>query len=317
MAKDLSVHQEACVVDAHTDIPYHLLVRKGSKGDPLLDEHLPLLLEGGLGLVFANLYSPTHTGALNKVLFQLAALNRAIEQSSKLMMIKTGEDLRDSINKEKIGFLLSMEGLKPLVDDLSLLGIFYHLGLRSASLTWNNRNLFAAGIDETGGLSTLGRQAIKEMESLGIMLDLSHLNEEGFWEALELSSRPVIASHSNAYALYRHPRNLKDDQLLAIARQGGVIGINGYFTAEERDQSLNSFLDHVEFILTVAGEDHVGLGVDFNGYLGNTMVPGLEDAGKFPAITEGLMERGIQTRIIKKILGANFIRVLEMVLEEV
>lgn len=273
-------------------------------------------MEGGVDIVFINLYAQLHPeGSLKQALLQVGDMQKEIDETNYLTLIKSAADLDNSLMGEGIGLVLSMEGLEPIGNDLSLLRVFYELGLRSASLTWDFRNYFASGTGEIGGLSRLGKEAVVEMERLGIIVDVSHLNDEGFWDVIEIAEKPIIASHSNARSLYNHPRNLTDEQIKAIVKTGGVIGLNNYYSDEEDKGSLDTFMNHLDYMINQAGEDHVGLGLDFNGYLGEIITNGLEDARSFPDITKELLDRGYGTNVIQKILGKNFLRVLSGVLK--
>lgn len=313
----IKIHDNAIVVDAHSDIPLDLLYsrKNGEYSGNLTKKHLPILESGGINVIFMEIYAKLHPeGSLKQALLEVGDLYEEIKENKKLKLIRTKDDFKKIKSDSSLNIVFSMEGLEPLGSDLTLLNVFYELGLRSASLTWNNRNYFAAGVSEVGGLSTLGKKAVKKMEELGIIVDVSHLNEEGFWDIINIATKPIIASHSNASALYKCDRNLTDDQIKAIVKTGGVIGIVCYFTEDEEKMSLESYMDHLEYMIKIAGEDHVGLGLDFNGYLGDIYVPGIEDASKIPSITNELCKRGYKEETIYKILGGNFLRVLNTVL---
>jgi len=328
MKNYIEVHNGALVIDGHSDIPLDILynrnripdivfARNSGDNNTLRAKHIPVLNKGKVNIIFANLYSELiPEGSLKQVMLELGDLFQQMDETGTIL-ICSKKNLEEVLSAGNMGFVLSLEGMEPLGKDLTLLKVFYRLGLRSAMLTWNRRNYFASGIDDTGGLSKLGREAVIEMEQMGIIVDISHLNEEGFWEVIRLAKKPVIASHSNARTLYDHPRNLTDAQIKAIVDTGGVIGLNGYFTAETNRASLQTYMDHLEYMLDLAGEDHVGLGLDFNGYFGAEfeVTPGLEDAGKIPDITQELVSRGYNEVVVHKLLGKNFLRILETVLE--
>ena len=316
----LDLHKDSIVVDAHSDIPFHILINKMNENinEVFKSHHLPLLKEGGVNIVFVNLFEYLHPeGSLKEALIEISELKKELENTDEAILIYNKNDLHRALNENKVGLVLSMEGMEPISNEIVLLKTFYELGLRSAMLTWNWRNYFAAGSWESGGLSKLGKETIVEMENLGIIVDVSHLNEEGFWDIMNIAKKPVIASHSNAKALYDHGRNLSDDQIKAIVNTGGVIGVNCYFTAnsEEVEVSLDTYMAQMEYLLEAAGEDHVGLGFDFNGYLGSSKVKGLENSSKTLTVTNELVKRGYSEETIKKVLGGNFLRVLEGVLK--
>ena len=173
-------------------------------------------------------------------------------------------EIKRAFKEEKIAAVLSIEGGEALQGDVGMLRIFYRLGVRSLCLTWNYRNEIADGVLESetgGGLTSFGKEVIKEMNSLGMLIDLSHISEKGFWDVMELSQKPVIASHSNAKKICQHIRNLSDEQIMAIKNNGGVIGIN--LCAEfisDKDASLKDVIKHIEYIGDLTGFDHIGLG---------------------------------------------------------
>jgi membrane dipeptidase len=311
------IHANAIVVDAHSDIPLDLLYsrKNGEHSGDLNRKHLPSLQSGGVNVVFMEIYSKLHPeGSLKQALLEVGDIYEEIKENENLKLICTKNDFEKITLDKSLNIVFSMEGLEPLGCDITLLNVFYKLGVRSASLTWNNRNYFASGVSEIGGLSNLGKKAINVMEDLGIIVDVSHLNEEGFWDIISIATKPIIASHSNAKSLYNCDRNLTDQQIKAIAKTGGVIGIVCYFTEDEEKMSLETYMNHLEYMIKIAGEDHVGLGLDFNGYLGDIYVPGIEDSSKMPSITNELCKRGYKEDTIYKILGGNFLRVLNSVL---
>lgn len=309
----MDLHKKSIVIDAHTDIPLDMMNKSDhGRKDVFLEYHLPLLKKGGVDIVFANLFEDHHPeGSLKEAVLQASYIYNELDKTEEVKLIKYKEDLEEVIENRKTGIILSMEGMEPLGYDISILRLFYELGVRSAAITWNFRNYYAAGTWENGGLSVLGKELVREMNSLGIIVDVSHLNEDSFWDVVDVSTRPIIASHSNAKALFNHVRNLTDNQIKAIASTGGVIGANGYFTEESGKDSLDTYMNHLEYLIEKAGEDHVGLGFDFNGYLGSSKTKGLEDATCVPSVTEELLKRGYKEETIMKVLGGNFVRVLK------
>ncbi|WP_306298993.1 dipeptidase [Bacillus sp. OV166] len=171
---------------------------------------------------------------LRKALNQVSALYEEVQESpDKLMICKNRDDMILAQQSGKIGFLLSLEGAEPIGTDLSLLRVFYELGVRNLGLVWSRSNAVGYGshfspIDQgtKGGITHFGVKVIEEAEKLGMMIDVSHLNDEGFWDVIEMSKKPIIASHSNSRVLSNTMRNLTDEQMKAIASKGGVIGVN-------------------------------------------------------------------------------------------
>lgn len=208
--------------------------------------------------------------------------------------------------------VLSLEGGEALEGELSALEIYHRLGVRAVTLTWNHRNALADGAAENatgGGLTRFGRDAVREMERLGMLVDISHISDAGFWDVERLAQKPFIASHSNARAICPHPRNLTDDMLRAIAAKGGVAGLNFYptFLRENGRAGMEDILRHAAHMLDVMGEDHIGLGSDWDGI--ETTPEGLCHAGDLAALFER-MEREFGLEITEKIREGNFLRVL-------
>ncbi|MDR3288164.1 MAG: dipeptidase [Peptococcaceae bacterium] len=237
----------------------------------------------------------------------------AQENTDAVFLVLTKEDVRQLPHPEKLGLLLSVEGGEILDGQLFMLDIIYRLGVRALGLTWNQRNALADGVDEeeTGGrLTRFGRQVIRRMNTLGMLIDVSHLNQAGFWQVLEISDRPVIASHSCAQALCPHRRNLTDDQLRALAVKRGVAGVNfaPAFLVAEGAARLHDVIRHIQHMADIAGVEVIGLGSDFDG------IPegpeGLEHAGCYPQLIEALSKAGFASREISQITHENFQRVL-------
>lgn len=201
--------------------------------------------------------------------------------------------------------LLSLEGADA-VQDMTQLRTFYRLGIRSIGLTWNMRNLVADGVGERnpGGLSAFGLEMIKEMNRLCIAIDLSHLAERGFWDCILYSKQPLIVSHSNARALCDHPRNLDDKQIKAIFDGNGFIGVTfvPYFLSAKKKVTIDDVLNHVEHMLSLGGENHVGFGSDFDGI--SAVVEGLEHAGRWPALINACQKIYSET-VVEKLFFTN------------
>lgn len=227
------------------------------------------------------------------------------------------EDLKKLPDPTRIGILLSVEGGEILGDQLLMLDTIYQLGVRALGITWNQRNALADGVGEKtqNRLTRLGQQVILRMNELGMLIDVSHLNEAGFWHVLELSREPIAATHSCAKALCDHPRNLTDRQLRALAKHGGVVGVNFYpsFLTKTDQAELKDVVRHICHIADVAGVETVGLGSDFDGI---PEVPsGLEHVGKYVDLKEALFKAGFRAHEVEQICGGNFRRLLSKVLK--
>ncbi len=318
------LHQDSIVFDGHCDTLLEILSGKRKFDERSRKGHidLPRLREGGVtAQVFAvyleDQYLPA--GAVKQTLRMLDTLHHELDAHPDAFTLATrAADIEAAKRQGKVAAVVGLEGAEALEGDLATLRMFYRLGVRLLTVAWSRRNQAADGVGELrtgGGLTTFGVELVHECNRLGVLLDISHLAPAGVKEVLEISSQPVIASHSNAYALCAHKRNLTDEQLQAVARKGGVVCVvfvPVFITAARKDASLEKLLDHIDYIVRVAGIDHVGLGSDFDGFSPPPPV-GLEDVTRMPGITAGLVQRGYSEADIRKILGENFMRVFRQV----
>lgn len=255
---------------------------------------------------------------LTKVLSIIDQVYAAEEKyPDKIKVCLASGDIDKAVLDGKVAALLSIEGGECLNGELSVLRQLYRLGVRSMLLAWNHRNLLADGAEEThgGGLSEFGRQVVSEMERLGMLVDVSHLCEASFNDIMSLVTKPVIASHSNARAICDHQRNLRDPQLLAIKNNGGVIGINFYthFLNNSPKATMDDVIKHIEYICSVVGEDHIGIGTDYDGI--ESAPDGLDSTHLLPALFERLARLNYSQSFIEKFAGMNLMRVLRQVLK--
>jgi membrane dipeptidase len=323
--------KENLVVDAHFDLTMDMQ-DKWDRGrrEILRKDHLPGFRRGNINLVVSSIFLHSYflpEMALRKALTQISILKNELESlKDDALLVTSFEDLELIREKGLLGIMLSFEGLDPIGNDLDLLRVFRDLGVRGIGLVWSRRNYAGDGCffsekreGRKGGLTDFGIRVLDEAAKLGLFLDVSHLNDEGFWDVMEFSDAPMIASHSNCRKLVNSPRNLTDEQIRAIARKGGVIGMNAYakFVAgdfRERRAGIGDLLDHLEHVVDLAGIDHVGLGFDFcsgfedfmsfgNGEVSYDVLDGHKDMEKFVA---ALIERGYVEEDIQKILGGNF-----------
>jgi membrane dipeptidase len=242
-------------------------------------------------------------------------------ESADFMTFATSvRGIREAVQAQRIPFVLHFEGAKPFGENTELVNAFQTCGVRSAQLTWNGRNLVADGAGERSGagLSNFGVDLVREMNRQHMLIDLSHISDRGFWDALEFSQDPMIVSHANCRSLCDHPRNLTDDQIKALAGKGGVIGVcfySGFISKNEA--TLDKLLDHLDHIVDLVGVEHVGVGPDFvyydHAYLTVKYPKGLEDTTKMLNLTEGLMTRGYSDEEITKIWGENLLGVYQRV----
>ncbi len=178
---------------------------------------------------------------------------------------------KNDFKPDKINIILALEGASPIIDDINNLYAFHKLGIRAITLTWNHRNFIADGIGvgSNYGLTDFGKLFIKEMQKLNMIIDVSHLNEAGFKDVCEIIDAPFTATHSNAYTIYNHPRNLKDYQIKEIFQRNGFIGLNFYSDFIDSNTNLqivkSKFYNHLEHFLKLGGENNIGFGADFDG----------------------------------------------------
>ncbi len=238
--------------------------------------------------------------------------------SDQVFLVQTKLDLVQIPDPTRLGILLSVEGGEILGEDLFMLDVIFKLGVRALGLTWNQRNALAAGVGEPDThlkLSKLGQEVVQRMNKLGMIVDVSHLNEAGFWHVLEVSKDPIAATHSCAKALCSHPRNLTDQQLRALGRHKGVVGVNFYpqFLKETGVATRDDVVRHICHIAEVAGVETVGLGSDFDGI--EETPEGLEQVGDYHYLLEDLIKIGFSTQEVEQIMGRNFKRLLSDVLK--
>jgi len=342
------LHTEAFVFAAHTDFIAGVSEgrTRGEKG-VAGRRQLPLLRAGGVKAVCEHVAGDTpyfstfafrNIRPLQPTKFALQALDywyAELDETPDWHLVLEAGDFRRAAAAGKVAIVFGFEGAMPIDDDLGLLRMFHRLGIRSIGLTWNGRNLLGDGVavGAGGGLTRLGRAAVAELNRLGVVIDVSHMSDEGIRDTVELSAHPIIASHSNARALCAHPRNLSDELARALAGRGGVIGLHmlNQFITESTRATLDQFLDHIDHFVRLVGPAHVGLGPDcmeqWPAEVYRTLWAGTEmDALRFdyPSefdslakclnVTRGLVARGYDDESILGILGGNALRVFERVL---
>jgi membrane dipeptidase len=295
---------------------------------------IPRLVEGGVDCqVFSHFVEPIYNPVAPARMLQVLGYSLSeIDKSDKLALVKMHEEILENKGK-KISIIIGFEGSEAIWQDLRILNVFYRLGLRRLTLTWNNRNATADGVTwqrSKGGITEFGYEVINECNRLGILVDTSHMTDQGFMDTVEISRDPVIASHSNCRALCGSMRNLSDDMIKALVEKGGVIGVNyvpfflsdiNYVKLRSGDEvekkkleaiTVDRAIDHIKYLEKVIGNTkHIGLGSDFDGV--PTIVKGLEDVSKLPNLTKALFERGYSDQDIENILGLNFLRIIKRV----
>lgn len=261
-------------------------------------------------------YALTHAMTLSGTLLYLEK-----QSEGEFRIVRDVETLSQCLADGTFAAIWHMEGAEAIDKDLHALDVFYQAGLRSLGLVWSRPNIFAEGVPfkfdtspDTGpGLTDAGKNLVKACNRLGIMLDLSHLNEKGFWDVAELSDVPLVATHSNAFALTPIPRNLTDKQLDAVAESNGVVGLNfgAMFLRDDgksdADTPLSVMVAHIDYMVARMGIDHVAFGSDFDG----TRVPAaLKDVTGLPKLMAALRDAGYDEAALRKIAHENWVRVL-------
>jgi membrane dipeptidase len=358
------IHAEAILIDGHNDLPW-MMREKGdpftpvidiTKAQPKLHTDIPRLRQGGVGAQFWAAFVPAELmkkgTALKATLEQIDLIHRMVKRYPEVFeMASTADDIIRIRKTGKIASLIGVEGGHSMDNSLGVLRTFYALGVRYMTLTHSDNLDWAdSATDEpkTRGLTEFGERVVLEMNRLGMLVDISHVSADTMRHALKVTRAPVIASHSSAFALADHPRNVPDDVLTLVQKNKGVIMVNfysGFITPEgarasrdsvkvyrdlrakyandkefqevyalwKRDHpmpngSIHDVADHIEHIVKVAGIDHVGIGSDYDGI--NMCPKQLEDVSCYPYLTQVLLDRGYNREEIHKVLGGNLLRVL-------
>jgi len=314
------LHKRTVVLDAHCDTLTVLAQQNRNLGQLGKRGHidLPRLRVGGVNVqFFAAFIAPEHYNApLKRALELIDIFYNEIERNKNYINhVNNFDDIIHTLSLNKIAALLCIEGGECLEGSIEVLRQLYKHGVRCLTLTWNNSNELGNGVyaTATSGLTKFGFDVVEELNQLGMLVDVSHLSEAGFYDVLRHSRQPVIASHSNCQAICRHPRNLTDQQIKSLADKGGVMGIT--FVPEfvgGDEASIDEVLNHIDHAVAIGGIDCVGFGSDFDGT--DTLV-GVEDCTSWPLLTCKLIERGYHEEEIEKILGGNFMRVIGQVLK--
>lgn len=313
------------ICDCHCDTLTELYNKNASlyENEQHFDIKRQIALGGGLQ--FCAIYVPTevfrYQGGLRYTLCLLDKYNQEIkklhENGIDVLQVRTAEDA-GNVLKHKAATLLAIEEGGAIDGSLEALRCLYELGVRAMTLTWSNRNDIADGINEeaTGsGLTLFGKQVVAEMNRLGMLVDVSHISTAGFWSVIETSTKPIIATHSNAKSLCSHPRNLNDEQIKALAQNGGLAGITfaGQFLEEDwRNACIESVYKHIDYMLNLIGnDDHIGFGSDFDGISHPPYnIQGVQD---YKPLIEYL-SKYYSDKTINKITHQNVINLLQKVL---
>ncbi len=324
-------------VDIHFDLM--MLVeeqrRKGRK-NVIKEDYIPGFREGNFRLVVSSLYIDDiflPEMALRKCLDQISGLYQEIKESGEeLRLCKTYSDIEELQKSNQIGIMLAFEGVEPLYNDLNLLDIFYELGVRIMGINWSRRNYAADGSffaarreGKKGGLTPFGVDLVERAEELGMIIDVSHLNDEGFDDVVHFTQKPFIATHSNSRSLVPSMRNLTDEQIKTVGKRGGLIGINSankFISNEDETSNIAAFVDHILKIKDLIGIDHVALGFDFCDFgmtddfkkqmtvKGRSFFNVVRGHGDLKNVEKEMLKRGLDDEEIEKVFSGNFINLI-------
>ena len=322
-------------MDLHADLPFEVLRQRETGHRKVLQERfLSLLKKGSVSTVISPIWIPGDykPNGLKRGMQMADAFLEDVNESKAFMLVRSYKELLDAEKKKKIGLILGCEGGEIIENDIHLLHVYYRLGLRVFGFMWNQRNLLADGWEhatDDHGLSDFGRQVVEEVEKMHILIDLAHMARKGWWDVIDMAKRPLMVSHTST----RGPPNasdraMTDDQLRAIADNGGIVGIIAVYSESSIRSvpDLKAYCDHVEYVANVAGPEHIGLGPDlgywffengrpetFANWTDWRMTKDLEDHSKLPDVLRELSRRGMSDREIRMIARDNFLRVFKKV----
>ncbi|MGE5098058.1 MAG: dipeptidase [Betaproteobacteria bacterium] len=304
------------------------------------DEDWPKWHQGGVTCAFATVTSTRGGASMPNVVTSIASWLARIRRNPDRMLLAEGvADIERAKREGKLGVVFHFQNGTPVEYDLNLLEAYYRLGVRVIQLTYNVKNQIGDGCLErtNAGLSDLGVAAIKEMNRLGILVDLSHTGEQTTLDAMDVSTKPCVFTHANAKAICDHPRNLSERQMRRLADVGGVMGLNGFpafVKAGKAAPTVDDLLDHLDYIVKKIGIDHAGLGLDYfhaseadyqkrlvsgEWKAGEYPPPpwnypqGIDDASRLGAIAPAMARRGYSEEDIMKVVGGNYLRVMRSV----
>ncbi|MDG2129927.1 MAG: dipeptidase [Fuerstiella sp.] len=329
-----TVHSSGMLFDGHNDLPWELRKSGNSSFDqvdiarnqPRQHTDIPRLRRGGVKAQFWSVYVSADTmltgDALLQTMQQIDIVDRMIKRYPQTFeFASSAAEIERIVKSGKIASMMGVEGGHSIEGSLGNLQRLYDRGCRYMTLT-HSRNLpwadSATDDAKHGGLTAFGKEVVREMNRLGMLVDLSHVSPDVMHQAIDISTAPVIFSHSSALTINDHPRNVPDDVLRRMSKNGGVVMVNFFSkyvipTAQRNENenargTIHDVVDHIHHIATVAGVDHVGIGSDFDGV--PRLPEQLEDVSTYPLITQELLNRGYTKSDIHKILGGNVLRAL-------
>jgi membrane dipeptidase len=317
-----TVHRRAFLIDLHNDV-MELAVNGYQLGVRHTTNHsdIPRFRDGGVDAQMFSIWPDPNqfpSTAYQRSMQMIDSFGVQLARNpATFAQARTSTEIQQANAAGKLAGILAVEGGHAIENDLNKLITLYQRGARYMTITWNNSTAWATSAADpqsaTRGLSDFGRQVIRTMDSLGMIIDVSHVGRRTIEDILQVTIKPIIASHSGARALRDHYRNLRDDQIIAIAQRGGVIGVVFYpwFLSATGTATIDSVIRHIDYIKNLVGIDYVALGSDFDGI--EVTPVGLEDVSRFPNLTMALLRRGYSASEVKKILGDNYMRVFRAV----
>ncbi len=308
------------VFDLHCDTALRILNKNPDKLESLRNNKLHIDLERaktlpGYAQCFAcfttTKQSSGDMAAIGLFEKEMATILRETEENEDLIRLAySAKDVEMNLENGLMSAILTIEGPAGIDFNPYILEDLYKIGYRITTLSWNEKNPLTGSCVTGGGLTEAGREYVKEAQRVGMVVDVSHISDEGFWDIIEITQKPVIASHSNSRALCNVPRNLTDDMYRAICKTGGTVGINLYNDFLGENPTVDTVCDHIFHFLQVAGSDnHLSLGSDFDGM--ERLPAGITGIQDYPKLAERLLERGLDEETVYKVFWKNAIEVIE------
>ncbi|MFW9922419.1 MAG: dipeptidase [Candidatus Thorarchaeota archaeon] len=311
------------IIDGHTDVLLALQQQRRNFSEESSVGHvdLPRMKKGNVIGAFFAIWPGINQYYVLKGARQLLELVE--EPKNDLVLIKNHLDFNKVEKEDKIGLIFHIEGIGGIDTEFHLLNLLYKLGLRSFGITWSDENIFGTGCSfdpatpaDTRGITAEGKELILEANKLGIIVDVSHLSDKSFWQVLETTKKPIIASHSSCRTISPSPRNLTDEMIQALADNGGLMGINfsNSFLREDisraADTPYTKIIDHIDHVVNLVGTEHIAFGSDFDG----TGVPNeVKDVTGYNKLVAELEKREYSQDDINKICHGNFLRIFKEV----
>ena len=309
------------VFDLHCDTAYALLGDDRNSAGSLRKNDLHIDLERGAALAgyaqcFACFTTPMmeqwyHLSPVTVFERELASIQREIDNNKrKISLAYNTRDIRNNLEKGKVSAILTLEGTAGFGYDPALLEDLYLIGFRMVSMTWNEQNPLAGSCQTGGRLTDQGKEFVKEAQRLGMLIDVSHLSDEAFWDVIEMTQAPIVASHSNSRHICDVSRNLTDDMFRAICQTGGVAGLNQYREFLGKDANLETVCQHLLHFLSLDPEGkHIALGGDLDGC--DQLAEGFDGIQSYPALAQKMCLHGLSEEMISNIYWNNALGVME------